>query len=110
MEWYQRRAAERLGAVVARWQSRMGRGDKPRILIGNQRRRWGSCAYDGTLRFNWRLVMLKPNLLEYVVVHELAHLQHRNHSKDFWGFVSKFLPDVQERRRLLRKEGLDLPL
>ena len=55
------------------------------VLIRDQRWRWGSCAPDGTLRFNWRAVMLKPALIEYLVVHELAHLTHRNHSKDFWG-------------------------
>ncbi len=108
--WYRERATERLDAVVERWRPRMGLGERPRILIGNQRRRWGSCAYDGTLRFNWRLAMLRPELMEYVVVHELAHLTHRNHSKHFWGLVTKFLPDAQQRRLLLRKEGLSLTL
>ena len=110
MAWYKNRAALRLEAAVERWRAIMGHREKPRILIGNQRRLWGSCASDGTLRFNWRLVMLKPELMEYVAVHELAHLTHRNHSKNFWGLVERFLPDAQQRRRLLRKAGLDLPL
>ncbi len=110
MAWYKNRAAERLDGTVERWRARMGHREKPRVLIGNQRRLWGSCAFDGTLRFNWRLVMLKPEFMEYVAVHELAHLTHRNHSKSFWDLVEKFLPDAQQRRRLLRKAGLDMPL
>ena len=110
IEWYRRRAAERLSATVGLWQRRLGLQEKPRVLIGNQRRRWGSCAFDGTLRFNWRLVMLKPALSEYVVVHELAHLTHRNHSKEFWGLVSKLLPDVTQLRAELREQERALPL
>ena len=108
--WYCERAAERLDAIVERWRPRVGHEAKLRILVRNQRRRWGSCAYDGTLRFNWRLVMLRPDLMEYVVVPELAHLTHRNHSEDFWDMVLKFMPDAEQRRLRLRGEGLNLPL
>ena len=108
--WYRARAAERLSADVDRWWPRLGRGAKPRVLIRDQRQRWGSCAPDGTLRFNWRAVMLAPALIEYIVVHELAHLTHQNHSADFWGLVSATMPDAQERRRHLRKFGRPLPL
>ena len=72
--WYRTRAAERLRAGVERWRPRLGVGAAPTVLIRDQRRRWGSCAPDGTLRFNWRAVMLAPALIDYVVVHELAHL------------------------------------
>ena len=80
IEWYKSRAADKLAAGLERWWPKLGRGEKSRILIRDHRRQWGSCAADGTLRFNWRLVMTKPALIEYVVVHELAHLAHRNHS------------------------------
>ena len=108
--WYRERASEQLEAAVERWRRRMGHQDRSRVLVRDQRRRWGSCAFDGTLRFNWRLVMLKPDLMEYVVVHELAHLTHRDHSANFWGLVSKLLPDAPQRRLRLREEGLSLPL
>ena len=108
--WYHDRAAERFSEGVDRWWPNLGRGDRPRMFIRNQRRRWGSCAADGTLRFNWRTVMLDPSLLDYVVVHELAHLTFMNHSADFWGLVSSVMPDVKERRRRLREVAGTLPL
>ena len=78
--WYRRRAEARLATIVDRWWPRFGGREPYRLLIRDQRQRWGSCAPDGTLRFNWRLAMLRPDLAEYVVVHELAHLRVRNHS------------------------------
>ena len=108
--WYRYRAGERLPNVVESWWPRLGRGEKSRVLIRDQRRLWGSCSPDGTLRFNWRTMMLPPALIEYIVVHELAHLTHRNHSADFWSLVSGAMPDAQQRRRNLREAGRTLPL
>ena len=108
--WYRQRASERLPDVVQRWWPRLGRGEESLILVRDQRQRWGSCAPDGTLRFNWRAMMLKPALIEYVVVHELAHLTHRNHSTDFWGLLSRAMPDAQQRRKSLKEAGRTLPL
>ena len=108
--WYRDRAAKRLPDVVEHWWPRLGRGEKSLILVRDQRQRWGSCAPDGTLRFNWRAMMLKPALIEYVVVHELAHLTHRNHSADFWALLSTAMPDAQQRRQLLREAGRTIPL
>jgi predicted metal-dependent hydrolase len=110
VEWYRARAMARLSEYVDRWWGRLGRGIKSRILIGDQKRRWGSCAADGTLRFNWRVMMLEPSLIEYVVVHELAHLTHLNHSADYWGLVASVMPDVNQRRQRIREAGQTLPL
>ena len=110
VQWYRGRAAERLASSVERWWPRLGSGDLPRILIRDQRQRWGSCAPDGTLRFNWRAMMLPPALIEYVVVHELVHRSVKNHSADFWGLLSGVMPDAQHRRRRLRDAGKILPL
>lgn len=110
VRWYRSRADERLREAVDRWRPRLGRGADSRVLVRDQRQRWGSCAPDGTLRFNWRVMMVKPALVEYVVVHELAHLVHRNHSPDFWTLVSSVLPDAQRRRQDLREAGSTLPL
>lgn len=108
--WYRRRAADRLPATVERWWPQLGDGASPRVLIRDQRQRWGSCAPDGTLRFNWRAMMLRPALIEYIVVHELAHLTHKNHSRDFWALVAEAIPDAQHRRQRLREAGGTLPL
>ena len=110
VRWYRSRADERLREAVDRWWPRLGYGERSRVLVRDQRQRWGSCAPDGTLRFNWRVTMVRPALVEYVVVHELAHLTHRNHSSEFWDLVSSVLPDAQRRRRDLREAGRTLPL
>ena len=110
VDWYRGRADERLRSGVQRWWSRLGNGVEPKILIRDQRQRWGSCAPDGTLRFNWRVIMLEPSLVEYVVVHELVHLGISNHSDDFWRLMAGVLPDVDHRRRRLREVGRTLPL
>jgi len=65
--------------------------------------RWGSCSAKNAVSFNYYLAQLPYDLIEYVVVHELAHIKHKNHSKEFWKEVEKYLPDVTKRRRDLRK-------
>ena len=108
--WYREKAAVRLSAGIKKWLPRFGGGDIPSVLVRDQRQRWGSCAPDGTLRFNWRVMMLEPALVDYVVVHELAHLTVRNHSDDYWKLVAQVIPDAQERRHKLREIGRTLPL
>jgi hypothetical protein len=65
--------------------------------------RWGSCSAKNAVNFNYYLAQLPEELIEYVVVHELAHIKHKNHSKDFWDEVKKYLPDVKIRRKNLRQ-------
>lgn len=102
--WYGRRASEAVRRAAARWQLQLG-VHPARIAVRDQRQRWGSCAPDGTLRFNWRIAMAEPALLDYVVVHELAHLLHRNHSRDFWAEVERVMPDFRIRRQRLKEVG-----
>lgn len=108
--WYQERAAEILADSVARWLPVMGRSDAPRLLVRDQRTRWGSCSADGTLRFNWRLAMLEPELIDAVAVHELSHLEVMNHSPAFWDVVLRAMPDARARRKRLKEAGRCLPL
>ncbi len=110
VEWLRGQAAERLPVEVERWWPTLGRGDGVRVRIGNQRRQWGNCSVDGTIRFSWRLMMLEPELIEYVVVHEMAHLTRMDHSKEFWALVAWAMPDVADRRRRLREVQDQLPL
>ena len=88
---------------------RLGHASKPRVLIRDQKTLWGSCAHDGTIRLNWRAVMLDPALIDYIVVHELAHIDVRNHSDDFWELVREILRDAQDLRQRLREVERTLP-
>lgn len=87
---------------TAYFAKRMG-VDYGRITIREQKTRWGSCSSKGNLNFNWKLVLLDPELLDYVVVHELAHRREMNHSVAFWKVVEAELPDYRERRRRLKE-------
>ena len=76
-----------------------------RIAIREQKTRWGSCSSKGTLNFNWRLILAPEEVLDYVVVHELAHRREMNHSKAFYAIVESVLPDYRQARRWLREHG-----
>ena len=78
-----------------------------RIFIKETKTRWGSCSQAGNLNFNWKLVLMPPEILDYVVVHELAHRKEMNHSPLFWKEVAAVLPDYRERRAWLREHGRD---
>lgn len=76
-----------------------------RVSIRDQRTRWGSCSEKGNLNFNWKLSLVPDEILDYVVVHELAHRIEMNHSANFWREVEKILPDYRERRMWLKENG-----
>ncbi len=73
------------------------------ISIRQQKTRWGSCSAEGNLNFNCKIVCLTPLLRDYIIVHELCHVQEMNHQASFWSLVSETMPDHKERRRALRK-------
>lgn len=74
-----------------------------RISVRNQKSRWGSCSRRGNLNFNVKIALIPESLVEYIVVHELCHLQELNHSRAFWDLVSRTIPDYLHRRRELKK-------
>ena len=78
-----------------------------RISMRNQKTRWGSCSSQGNLNFNNRLLFVPEELVDYVVVHELAHRKEMNHSKAFWNVVEKYMPDYKERRKKLREYHIE---
>lgn len=78
------------------------------VSLKDTRSRWGSCSSMGNLNFNWRLIMAPPSVLSYVVTHETAHLQHLNHSGDFWKLVSVRCPNYQHAKSWLQTNGASL--
>lgn len=74
-----------------------------RIAIRDTRRSWGSCSSKGNLNFSYKLLFLPTCWREYIIVHELCHLHHLNHGKEFWAVVEKILPDYRERMLALRR-------
>ncbi|MBP6881839.1 MAG: M48 family metallopeptidase [Candidatus Pacebacteria bacterium] len=73
-----------------------------RVAIRNQRRRWGSCTSLRNLNFNYKIILLPPHLQDYIIVHELCHLEHLHHGQTFWDLVAEQIPDYKERVAELR--------
>lgn len=80
------------------------------IKIGNAKSRWGSCSGKNNLSFSLRLIMAPISVIDYVIVHELCHTIHHNHSKNFWNQVSKFCPNYKEEKIWLKQNGHRLTL
>jgi len=105
--WYRREARRRVEEVVSREADRLGL-DYHSIGIRDPRTRWGSCSRKGNLSFSWRLAAAPPEILEYVVVHELCHLREPSHQKPFWRLLGAVRPGWQEQARWLREHGQEL--
>lgn len=101
-EWY-RTQAEEIIAERAAYFSKVT-GLKPRSLrINAASTRWGSCSADNRLNFSWKLILMSPAVVDYVVVHELSHIREHNHSAAFWKTVEQFMPDYQTRQAEMKK-------
>jgi predicted metal-dependent hydrolase len=79
-----------------------------RLSVRDQKSRWGSCSSDGTLSYSWRLILAPPFVLDYVAAHEVAHLQHMNHSRRFWRLVLTHCPHAGRAKTWLRTHGAEL--
>ncbi len=102
--WYAERAFGLLRERVSHFGTAMDLTPGP-VELKEWKRRWGECHPDGTLRFNWRLIMLPPEVIDYVVVHELAHLKVPGHNCRFWSVVAQVMPDYASRRLWLNRAG-----
>jgi hypothetical protein len=102
-----RLARARLTEVAEREAARL-RVTYARIAVRDQRTRWGSCSSRGTLSFSWRLVLAPPEVLEYVVVHELCHLREPNHSPRFWALLESVRPGFRAEKEWLARHGWEL--
>lgn len=105
-----RNAAREVFTNRVEYYHRFTGGHYTSITIRDQKTRWGSCSSRGTLSFNYRLIYGPAGPLDYVVVHELCHLTHMNHSKDFWNMVERIMPDYRIYKQWLREHGQELTL
>jgi len=101
------KAREEINSKLRKHSSKID-GDHGKVFIRDQKTKWGSCSSKDNLNFNWRLVLAPEEVLEYVVVHELVHLEHRNHSEQFWSRVGEIYPDYQESNRWLSENSAKL--
>lgn len=106
--WFRQKAKALFEARLAHFAPQLG-VQHTRLSLSSARTRWGSARIDGHIRLNWRLIHLPLSQIDYVVVHELAHLRVMDHSPRFWDTVGAVMPDYRERRRQLRERSLAEP-
>ena len=105
--WYRAQAASVLERKAREFATAFG-VSYGRFTIRGQRTRWASCSHRGTLSFNWRLIMAPESVVDYVVIHEVAHLKEMNHTKRFWESVAERCPSWRERKKWLDDHGTEL--
>ena len=105
--WYKARADERIGTHTRRWAKSMGI-EFNRVMISDMSRRWATCTAKKNLNFNWRLIMAPMQVVDYVIVHELAHIIEPEHSDKFWNLVRITLPHYRNSLNWLEKHGQEL--
>ncbi|SRR5258708_7163650 len=104
INWYRREAFYYLRQRAAECAKLMD-ASYGKIKITSAQKRWGSCSSKGTLNFSWRLILAPKEIVDYVVVHELAHLKHHNHSHKFWAEVKLVLPNYRQQEKWLKDNG-----
>jgi len=104
VEWYREKAKEYIEARVRHYCGilHLQQGS---VRIGSAMSRWGACSPDNNLSFTWRLIMAPRSVIDYIVAHEVAHIQEKNHSNRFWNLLERVIPDYGVHRLWLRKNG-----
>ncbi len=107
--WYRRQAGDE---VACRLDAATARAGTPyaSLQIRGQRTRWASCSSTGSMSFNWRLLLAPPEILDYVIEHEVVHLSVHDHSEGFWSELKRRVPDYEARERWLKRNGQSLRL
>lgn len=106
-EWYREHAVVRLRDKTRRYAKQMNLSPVS-VGIKDYKSRWGSCHTDGRIYYNWRVIIAPHSIVDYVVVHELCHLVHGDHSKKFWKLLGSIIPDYVERKQWLKVNGSGL--
>ncbi|RKR00316.1 M48 family metallopeptidase [Maricaulis maris] len=102
--FYKREGAALMTPKVEAYARQLGKPVR-KVIVRDQKRRWGSCASDATIRLNWRLMGFPEDLIDYVCAHEAAHLVEANHSPAYWRVVESLMPDWKPRRQRMRDEA-----
>jgi len=100
-DWYLDRASEKLEQKTVKYAQQIG-VQPSKIRVREYKSRWGSCSVRGEVSYNWRIIISPNPVVDYVVVHELCHLIHHNHSKQYWNQVRSIVPDYQSKRDWLK--------
>ena len=103
-DWYRLQADNRPPERLGYWSERYG-FEAIRLIINAQKKRWGSFSPDNSVRINWKVMIAPQSLVDYVLGHELAHVEHKNRSDDFWKLLGSVMPDYDRRRQELRRFG-----
>lgn len=108
-KWYKEKTLERAKKRISYYENCFYHKVKD-IKVKEQKSRWASCTYDNRILFNYRIIMAPAYIFDYIVVHEMCHMKHKNHSKEYWESVGEILSDYKERKLWLRKNGIKLTL
>ncbi len=104
IKWYQQRALAKVKEKIPHYAAMIG-VSPGRITLKSMKSRWGSCSTTGRISLSWNLIMAPEPVLDYLIVHELCHMVHHNHSAEYWELVGSILPDHREKRKWLNKNG-----
>lgn len=108
-KWYKEKALQKVLERVSYYQKYFDLAPN-KVMIKDQKKRWGSCSSQRNLYFNWKCIMAPSFVLDYLVVHEMCHMVHMNHSADFWNLVKSILPDYEKSREILKVQGVKYDL
>lgn len=107
--WYRQKTLEKVMESINYYQGYFN--VKPNsVKVKEQKKRWASCTFNRDLLFNWRCAMAPASVINYIVVHEMCHMVHLNHSKEFWKLVEILMPDYKDRKEWLRNHGIRMDL
>ena len=107
--WYMKQAIDRIKIIHNYYETLMNLKSK-KIIFGEYKSKWGSCNFNKVISYDWRIIMTPITVINYVVVHEISHLLHPNHSLYFWSFVEKYIKDYKEQKKWLRLNSKKLVL
>lgn len=108
-EWYREKALQKINDRIKYYKPFFNKEPKS-IKVKEQKKRWASCTSRNELLFNWRCAMAPAYIIDYIVVHEMCHMYHKDHSNEFWNMISSIMPDYEVRKEWLRDNGVKLDL